>query len=193
VGVLEAAVVSEMKSPGGLGAPKANPAASLPGGGETVTPVPPAPRPSLFARIFVPGEPRAQGSKRGFVVKGRAVLVESAKGLGPWRADIKKAASEVDFYIASGPVSVSLGFILPRPRTASKKLTGFALASKRPDIDKLTRAVLDALTGVWMKDDSQVVELHATKEVAMAIERPGVIIEVMPLSLSRLTQDMSSQ
>ena len=33
----------------------------------------------------------------------------------------------------------------------------------RPDVDKLARALLDALTGVVYHDDGQVVDLHVTK------------------------------
>jgi Holliday junction resolvase RusA-like endonuclease len=34
---------------------------------------------------------------------------------------------------------------------------------KRPDLDKLVRAVLDSLTGVCYEDDSQVIRLRASK------------------------------
>ena len=43
----------------------------------------------------------------------------------------------------------------------------------RPDLDKLCRAVLDALTGIAYKDDQQVVSLFATKSYG---ERAGVFI-----------------
>ena len=32
-----------------------------------------------------------------------------------------------------------------------------------PDIDKLARCALDALTGIVFRDDAQIVDLHATK------------------------------
>jgi len=41
----------------------------------------------------------------------------------------------------------------------------------RPDIDKLSRAVLDALTGIVFSDDAQVADLQAHKFFADA-ERP---------------------
>jgi Holliday junction resolvase RusA-like endonuclease len=50
---------------------------------------------------------------------------------------------------------------------------------KTPDLDKLVRAIFDALTDadVW-NDDSQVVKLVTTKYYATDIQRPGVIITV---------------
>jgi len=44
---------------------------------------------------------------------------------------------------------------------------------KRPDLDKLVRAVLDALTDVCYEDDSQVIRLRASKVWA-----PTTLIEV---------------
>lgn len=50
---------------------------------------------------------------------------------------------------------------------------------KRPDVDKLSRAVLDALSmaGIW-GDDSQVTHLCATKRVAEIGEEPGCRITI---------------
>lgn len=63
---------------------------------------------------------------------------------------------------------------MPRPKSAPKTKT--LAAVKRPDIDKLARAILDALTDVWLRDDSHVVELCATKRLALVDEQPGVTI-----------------
>ncbi|MCR4339570.1 MAG: RusA family crossover junction endodeoxyribonuclease [Gemmatimonadaceae bacterium] len=46
----------------------------------------------------------------------------------------------------------------------------------KPDADKLTRALLDALTGVAYVDDSQVVHLGIRKE--WALTGPGTRVEV---------------
>jgi Holliday junction resolvase RusA-like endonuclease len=47
--------------------------------------------------------------------------------------------------------------------------------SVKPDIDKLSRSVLDAITGGIVKDDSQVIILNARKEYG---DKPGVLIRV---------------
>ncbi len=71
-----------------------------------------------------------------------------------------------------GPVGIDLHFGLPKPKSAPKKRRVWP--DKRPDLDKLTRAVLDALTYVVYADDSQVVEIRATKDYGA----PGVAVEI---------------
>jgi Holliday junction resolvase RusA-like endonuclease len=44
----------------------------------------------------------------------------------------------------------------------------------KPDVDKLSRGVMDALTGIIFRDDSCVVTKRASKRYG----RPGVAIEV---------------
>jgi Holliday junction resolvase RusA-like endonuclease len=51
--------------------------------------------------------------------------------------------------------------------------------SVKPDIDKLSRSVLDCLSGRIIKDDSQVVILNARKEYTD--KSPGVLVRVMEI------------
>jgi crossover junction endodeoxyribonuclease RusA len=74
-------------------------------------------------------------------------------------------------------VRVTLAFYLPRPQSLPKRVTAHV---KAPDLDKLTRAVFDALTGVVFHDDAQVVDLVATKRYACAGDPPRVDIRVEP-------------
>ncbi|WP_257898915.1 RusA family crossover junction endodeoxyribonuclease [Rhodococcus qingshengii] len=73
---------------------------------------------------------------------------------------------------------------MPRPKSTPKRTTPPAV--KRPDIDKISRAILDAITGVLIADDSQVVDLHATKRLAELDESHGVHIELEQLDLIRI-------
>ena len=74
-------------------------------------------------------------------------------------------------------MGIDLRFILPRPKsTPKRKPTPPAI--KRPDIDKLARAILDALTGIWFTDDSTVIDLRATKRIAEPDETTGVLITI---------------
>jgi crossover junction endodeoxyribonuclease RusA len=87
------------------------------------------------------------------------------------------------------PLSVTLGFDFPRPKShyrtgrnadqlrnqAPHEHTG------KPDLDKLTRAVLDALTGVVWADDAHVTQLHAAKGWADD-HHPGVQISIWPVT-----------
>ncbi|MCL1801390.1 MAG: RusA family crossover junction endodeoxyribonuclease [Promicromonosporaceae bacterium] len=140
--------------------------------------------PSLV--FSVPGLPVPQGSKR---VARHQIIETNAAKLRPWRATVTataiETAQEDQWPQAVGPVSVYLTFRLPRPkahyRTGAKAgelkpAAPYAVTSK-PDIDKLTRAILDALTdaGIW-RDDSQVVRLHAQK-IYNTLPSVGIWIE----------------
>lgn len=126
--------------------------------------------------VFVPGVPAPQGSKRHL---GRGVLVESSKAVGPWRERVALAAHHEmrGHELLAGPVLVRIEFRMPRPKSTPKATPA---AVKRPDLDKLARAVLDAITGTVLVDDSQVVDLSASKRLAEVGESPGALISVWP-------------
>lgn len=50
-------------------------------------------------------------------------------------------------------------------------LEGNILPAKKPDIDNIVKAILDALNGVAYRDDTQVTELHVRKQYS---EKPRV-------------------
>lgn len=111
--------------------------------------------------------PAPKGSYR--FVRGHAIPM--SKREKPWRnlvsdnariAMTREKFTQFDKYV---PVSVRITFFMPRPKTVKRHMP-----TVPPDIDKLCRAILDALTdaGVWV-DDSQVVDLGATKIYASGI------------------------
>lgn len=131
--------------------------------------------------VFVPGRPAPQGSKR-YLGKsgGKGITVESSKAVAPWRADVREEALKVwgtDRAPLLDALKIELDFVMPRPASTPKTRT--PPASKRPDLDKLARAVLDAIgsAGVW-KDDSQVTHLNASKRLAELDEAPGCQIRI---------------
>lgn len=127
--------------------------------------------------VRVPGLPRPQGSKR-HVGNGR--MVESSPHVGPWRERVALAARAAHGGQLDGALHVTVCFSLPRPkghyrtgRNAHMLRDGAPdYPTTRPDLDKLTRAILDALTGVWWADDSLVVGLDAIK----VFGQPGVTV-----------------
>ncbi|MFT4295758.1 MAG: RusA family crossover junction endodeoxyribonuclease, partial [Micropruina sp.] len=129
---------------------------------------------------FVEGRPAPQGSHayrghRG----GKPILTESSKYVAPWRETIKLAAARHGGMLPAGPVAVELDFLLPRPQRCPRPTPP---AIKRVgDLDKLVRAVLDAITGVWIADDAHVTRLAATKRTAEPDETPGCAINVHTL------------
>ena len=129
-----------------------------------------------MARVefFVEGVPAPQGSKS---VSRQGFLYETSKKLKPWRKKVAETAPAV--YIPKpGAVQVGLTFIMPRPKSTPKKTPP---AVKRPDLDKLVRACLDAITGVTIEDDSQVTAIMATKRLAEPGETTGVHVRIYPI------------
>jgi Holliday junction resolvase RusA-like endonuclease len=139
----------------------------------------------------VAGLPAPQGSKRAFVNHrtGKPVVLEMGGAkLSDWRSAVRDTAVGVMLGMApgaarvplTGPLSVSLAFTLPKPKSAPK--TRRTYPDKRPDLDKLVRATLDGLTGPLFADDAQVTVLLAAKlyphEGAMALRHPGVAVVV---------------
>jgi crossover junction endodeoxyribonuclease RusA len=98
------------------------------------------------------------------------VVLHSSGKVKPWREAMGWALrSAMTTQPVRGPVSVSLQFSLPLPKKAR------VFADRPPDLDKLTRTVLDALTGIVIEDDAQVVEVYAHKHYA---DETGVRIMV---------------
>lgn len=134
-------------------------------------------------RFDVIGLPVAQGSLRAFSLKngGYAMVATNAKRLKPWRLEMKEqAASALDGHLpAASAVRLDLEFRFPRPAGHFGKRglrpTAAVDLFRRPDLDKLIRAVLDALTDAGaFRDDAQVDEIRARKRYCSNAEQPGV-------------------
>lgn len=114
--------------------------------------------------IIVRGEPKPKGSTRAFVKGGRAITVGASRSTRAWEFSVRTAVqSQWDGPMLEGPISLVVEFCLPRPKSAPKSRL---FPTVRPDLDKCARAVLDALTGVCYRDDSQIVWLHLAKKYA---------------------------
>ncbi len=131
----------------------------------------------MFLRFSVVAAPVAKGSTRAFVQGGRAMITSTARNLKGWELLVKEAAARVVPVTTDQAVRLTVEFVLPRPKSHPKRRE--TLHTKKPDLDKLTRAVLDALIGVVYDDDSQVVALAATKRHAQIAEQPGASIVVV--------------
>lgn len=124
--------------------------------------------------VFVAGVPAPQGSKTRLA---HGAIVESSRKVGEWRSRVALAVQEAldGAEPTSLPVYLRASFLIARPKshlTATGNLRkGAPLVPGRPDLDKLARAVLDALTGVLYLDDGQVTDLDLTKSYD---QRPGV-------------------
>lgn len=147
--------------------------------------------------LDVPGVPVPQGSKRAFrhSVTGKVVMVDDNKNLEAWRHAVAlrtrlawRGRPPLDM-----PVWASLNFYVPRPaghfgtgRNIDRLKESAPLwPAVKPDLDKLTRAVFDALTTarVW-KDDAVCCGVTAWKFYADGGHDPG-----LSLSLAVMTEE----
>ena len=144
--------------------------------------IPSSPRlaPVELFRVRVAGTPIPQGSKRVWndPRSGKAMMAEDQGARhASWRREVTAAVQEGMAAIGQteplgDPVSVLLTFHLYRPlhhygtgkNAQHLKVNAPAYPAKPPDLDKLARAVFDAMTvaKLWV-DDSQVVSFTARK------------------------------
>ena len=128
--------------------------------------------------VRVDGIPAPKGSARAIKRGGFAVLVASSSDANKraqrswadavaWSAKAERATPIV------GPVVVNVEFLLPRPKSVKR-----ASHTVKPDLDKILRCTLDALTGIAFADDSQVVRVVASKHYASATTGPGANIHI---------------
>lgn len=139
----------------------------------------------MISRVFVPGVPTPQGSTKSYVVKGRAVTTSDNPRTRPWR-QVVGAVLRQHLHCGAiaypvGAVALVIECVMPR-RAAdmTQRVQEWSPSHvSKPDLDKLARAILDALTGILYRDDSQVVRIVASKRYATLgtggeLEQPGV-------------------
>jgi crossover junction endodeoxyribonuclease RusA len=137
-----------------------------------------------YNEFWVYGEPIPKGSTRAFHIPklNRTVTTDSNPNVKKWQARIAEEAQKQE---RTNPIfdadkmtgyEVECWFYTQKPKSKAKK---FLFWTTRPDIDKLSRAVLDGLTGVSLADDSQVIDLIAHKRYCENAEQPpGVKIKI---------------
>ncbi|HWU85763.1 MAG TPA: RusA family crossover junction endodeoxyribonuclease [Kofleriaceae bacterium] len=147
--------------------------------------------------IEVLGEPAPKGSMRAMLVKGRPVMIPGGtsanqRKLRAWtraiqeRVEQQLGARTSPLYVDQ-PLSVMLLFKLPRPAGhfgSRGQLLPTAPAhpmAQKDDIDKLARAVLDALKGLLYDDDGRIAVLQCEKQWGDPANE-GVVISIETLA-----------
>lgn len=124
----------------------------------------------------IEGIPQPRGSKKALPNRatGRAMIVDSNPKSGPWMNAVAHQAAQAmaGKELLAGPVRVTVDFYFPRPKShyyTTKARNGELrddapeLHDKKPDCDKLVRAIGDGMTGVVYRDDSQIALLEVRK------------------------------
>jgi Holliday junction resolvase RusA-like endonuclease len=138
----------------------------------------------LIASFTVYGTPRPQGSTKTWTRRDPrtgeykpAITHSNRDSLMQWRNDIRAAiqqrASQFREVLITGPVVVRGIFYLAKPPSVPKKRVWPIVA---PDVEKLARAVSDALEHTLIVNDAQVVGWIAWK--CYTDTRPKLVLEV---------------
>lgn len=123
----------------------------------------------------VDGDVAKKGSVRTFVRGRRAIMVPMDLKLAPWTKRVMIAATKARGLrpLLDGAVEVRATFTMRRPHDHYLRGVLRDTAPELPilrtgDLDKMARALLDAMSGVIYVDDSQVVTTIMHKRFALA-------------------------
>jgi len=134
-------------------------------------------------KFIIKGKPLAK-ARPFFSTKGGKVRAFTPNTTTSYENLVKITAQTYFKTPLTGAISLSIHFLLPRPKYLYwKRKPMFACyCDKRPDIDNLAKAVIDGLNGVAFKDDGQISVLHITKMYHSGDEGPRTEIEVEELN-----------
>ena len=130
---------------------------------------------SLVLACHIDGTPATKGSYKPVRNRrtGKTLLVGMNRHEHEWRARVAREVRSQWFTQhptrpmphLDTPITVRVVFLLPRPKSVS--LASRPWPTVAPDVDKLARCLLDALTDSGLiKDDSRVIHLDAHKHYA---------------------------
>ncbi|HLR91941.1 MAG TPA: RusA family crossover junction endodeoxyribonuclease [Atopostipes sp.] len=139
-----------------------------------------------MVEFTIPGEPVAQGRPRaGKTRYGKTIMYDPQNS-----RDYKQFVGLVARQHApktklEGALSVRMKIYRQIPKSTTKKnralfLAGIKRPVVKPDIDNFTKGVLDALNHIIYTDDSQVVDLNASKYYS---DNPRVELEIKEIDI----------
>lgn len=139
-------------------------------------------------RFSVIGRPIPQGSKtlmRGIMVDQQNIKTKTlpANRLKSWRESVAYTAAFNFISPTLGKVMIDVVFYFCRPASHKTKSGGVRRSKVDAippyDLDKLQRAIGDALSGVVYKDDKQVVHWQAAKQWTLGVSKAEIIVGVL--------------
>lgn len=128
----------------------------------------------------IPGEPVAKGRARSFVRNGHVAHYTPEK-TARYENLVRLAAQQAMCGTppAEGAVGLIVRAFMGIPKSWSQKkqraaALGEVFPTKRPDLDNIVKAIKDGANGVTWRDDSQVIDVRASKRYGA----PRVEVEV---------------
>lgn len=137
----------------------------------------------------IEGIPQPRGSKKALPNRatGRAMMVDSNPKSGPWMNAVAHQASRAmnGAPLLAGPLEVCVTFAFPRPKAhyrSGKRSTELRddapeWHDKKPDGDKLERAIGDGMTGVVFRDDAQIARWVVEKRYTASSGFCSVVVD----------------
>lgn len=134
----------------------------------------------MTIKFTVPGDPVAKGRARSFVRNGHVAHYTPEK-TARYENLVRLAAAQA--MGTTAPIEVAVCLVvrayMPIPKSWSMKKKQAAvldevLPTSRPDLDNIVKAIKDGGNGVTWRDDSQVVDLIASKRYGL----PRVEVEI---------------
>ena len=129
-----------------------------------------------YPEFWIPGHPKPKGSWTPGRNKktGKIFFRHASSKTAIW---CKHAAEVVEYAwhgpLIEGPVGTKFRFLIPHPKTVVRR---YPTGKFDGDLDKLVRAIFDAMTGVVYVDDRQVID--SIESARYTDGEPGVWIEI---------------
>ncbi len=124
----------------------------------------------------VPGQPVGKGRPRFAMIKGKV------------RTYTPKATREFEQRVAwlcahrpaTGPIRVSITAIFRRPKAMKRQSDppGLCWHTKKPDLDNVCKALIDACNGRAYEDDNQIVKIDAAAYYSEKTGKPRTHVEI---------------
>jgi Holliday junction resolvase RusA-like endonuclease len=139
-------------------------------------------------------QPRGRACRVGSGV--RVIEAPGAHPIHEWKDRIRWHAAK--FRPAEGPLEGPLRLVVrfrmprPQPLQSKKWIHRKVPHSRRPDLDNLLKAVMDALSGLWV-DDALVASVVAQKAYVMPWSEPGVTITVMNIEEAETIEESKGE
>ena len=148
-----------------------------------------------MVKFTIPGECVPQGRPRAGKTKYGKIVMYDPKQSKDYKQFVSLIARQhAPKTKLEGALSVRMKIYRQIPKSTTKKdralfLAGIKRPVVKPDIDNYTKGVLDALNNIIYHDDSQVVDLYASKFYS---DKPRVELEVREIDVYEQQQELDA-
>lgn len=130
--------------------------------------------------IVIPGAPMAQPRLRHFQRGGFAQVYDPALNEKKRIREYLKKIRPDDYVMPEYPV-ISITWYMPIPSSMPARLKKLAQTNslrhvKKPDTDNLLKLLFDTLSGIWIRDDSELA-IRAAVKVYSPVPRTEILLD----------------